>query len=400
MTPSQWPWAEPLNVSHEQIIHWQQAAGEADLLPWLLQNGHLDVPSYLDWAKEFYNLPVLQSSYFYSTEFDGNFLKSQLTAATTASFGPWRLPVAGWENQIYVACVEPLSPVPAGWVQLLCDPRALAEVVAMIPANGAETPMAEEPAIIADAPMAIDPPPFVLNLDENTIFGERPSEPASTLTTEFKAAPTDSPTAAAAAEPRTEPPPPEPYAVSVTENLAEPATERTIEPTVVAKPIKPSPAVAPKAPAAPITALSPALKATCQQVFARIGLVYKHALLVKWASPRFQVVEQGSTWGGDLKGSTVPEDQPSFLRIVLKTRLPYHGHLVASPLHKDLMTTWGFSELPGCVTAVPILIESQLWGILVGVGDESHQSMNPLKMVEGQALVLRDALSGEQKQAA
>lgn len=73
---------------------------------------------------------------------------------------------------------------------------------------------------------------------------------------------------------------------------------------------------------------------------------------------------------------------PTFLRIVLKTGHPYHGYVIDSPAHREFFASLGITDLPKCVTAIPVLIEGHLWGVVVAFGTEDKQKMENLEFAQ------------------
>lgn len=67
-------------------------------------------------------------------------------------------------------------------------------------------------------------------------------------------------------------------------------------------------------------------------------------------------------------------DQPGLFRIIKRTKQPYHGYVVSSPLNKEFFKQWGFDALPEHVTALPMIVENHLSGIILSLGDESSGS--------------------------
>ncbi len=71
-------------------------------------------------------------------------------------------------------------------------------------------------------------------------------------------------------------------------------------------------------------------------------------------------------------GSTVKPIQiqdASIFRIVLRTSLPYHGYVVPNPINNTYFNDFNRGKTPNHVTLVPILIERQISGIIMGLSD-------------------------------
>jgi hypothetical protein len=73
---------------------------------------------------------------------------------------------------------------------------------------------------------------------------------------------------------------------------------------------------------------------------------------------------------------------PTFLRIVAKTAMPYHGYLMDSEAHRSFFQALGYQDLPACVTAIPIKSDGNLWGMMVAIGTEANQKMDSLAFAQ------------------
>ena len=83
---------------------------------------------------------------------------------------------------------------------------------------------------------------------------------------------------------------------------------------------------------------------------------------------------------------------PSFFRIVAKTQLPYHGYVVDSPAHREFFARFSLTALPAAVTAVPLVHDNRLIGILVAFGDENSRSSQPLECMQKAAENLTEVM--------
>ncbi len=67
-------------------------------------------------------------------------------------------------------------------------------------------------------------------------------------------------------------------------------------------------------------------------------------------------------------------DQPGLFRIIKRTKQPYHGYVVSSSLNKAFFKNWGFETFPEHVTALPMIVEGHLTGIVLSLGDKASAS--------------------------
>lgn len=391
-------WVEALNVSPEDLSQWSaQTPDGTPLLVWCLEQGHVSIEAYLEWAREVYGLPVLDSQFF-ADAFDSSTL-----SLLRSDWSPWCFPVAKWEDVLIIACVEPPSEVQENQAYILADPTALHEAWgrsdARIPLPNMPPPLPKTGSTKApaledlqediqmdtplDAPAGIDlgvktkkftlqlagleddpvpdaptqpPVPESLNLpeEEETILEE---DEDTSLVLELKTAP---PPLTAEMEPL--PPLPPAPAAGVT------ATATRI--TVPAIEKNPPPA--------------DQVSAELQSAFERIredyiGSVFlkcvdNQGFILKW-DPKLLISK-------DVQSTPIALDTPSLFRIVFKTRLPYHGFAVDSPAHREVFAQMGLKTHPSCVSAIPLFDHNALCGMLVAFGEESAQTPKALERLQ------------------
>jgi hypothetical protein len=149
--------------------------------------------------------------------------------------------------------------------------------------------------------------------------------------------------------------------------------------------------------------LPPDEAAAIDQVFKHLNEGYQHSCIMKWESGgqarlyKWDAKMQPENGGKDI---AVNLAFPSFLRIVSKTSHPYHGFLVDSATHREIFTKLGCKELPACVTAVPIKVNSRVWGALIATGDANMQRLEYLSQVEFAVDELAAAMTPIWKQSA
>lgn len=360
-------WVEALNIDSEKLTTWSAEVPEGmPLLFWCMERGHVSPETYLNWARENYQLPVLDSNFF-TQALDRQDLPVDRTN------GPWTVacfPVGRWDGLTYVACVEPPREVPTGqYVFVLANPHDMTAAWNEQPSQASASPSSPNSTFDMPEGMAMKTfKPFQLNIDDaNLIVPATPSETAA--------------------------PKPEVKAKPVLE--AEPILD--IQP-------KMSPPPAPPV-AKPAAVAAPSGDIESQEIDLAFRQLKEHFIssmilkadgnfisLYKW-SPEFDLASVSDKCKIDLSG-------PSLFRIVSKTKLPYHGYVVDSPVHRDFFKSIGFDDLPASVTAVPIKIEDGLWGMLVSIGTEAAQRAKTLQVAETTVEKLTASLSSVWKSAA
>lgn len=373
-------WVEALNINPDLLAEWSaQAPARKPILVHCIEQGLVDYGEYMRWAQERFQLPVLQANYFQAT-----FDPSQLDQAKiTGEWHPWIYPVDKWENITYIACVEPPQEPESPDVRyVLADPRAMRDAwggtaTTIRPLNSQEVP---PPVPAEDLPngLTASPPPFVLDLD-NATFNIGP-------VTEVKPRPVAKVEEEAEEEIIDSSQVSEIRVIETPAPVAPPAAPKAQPkaPELKVVPSAPQPVAAKKAPA-PQTAVSAADEdGAIKTLFTQLRERYSASLILKCdgQNARLYKNDQTLTPSKDSDKTSVNLSYPTFLRIVSKTNLPYHGYLVDSPAHQEFFTSLGLDKLPVCVTAIPVRFETFLWGIVVAFGDEENQKMESLSFAQ------------------
>ncbi|MBX3021313.1 MAG: GAF domain-containing protein [Bdellovibrionales bacterium] len=373
-------WVEALNINPEKLNEWSsQAPSGKPLLVWCLEEGHVDLQEYLLWASERFGLPVLSSAFFESGGMDPQFMISQ---RHTGNWSPWCFPIDRWDGITYVACVEPPEERHADVRYVLADPRVMLDAWEM---TGTGVPVGEEaPMRELDAPigMNLETKAFTLNFDDSIM---QPSTVAAPKKPEV-------------AKPTPQAPPPPTPATPVKTAPVEEKTTVAQMPIVAnddldATQIDMSGKTMLVRPTAPVEKLNlPSNEAQAlQKAFDYLNKIYKHSCVLRVNGNDASFYKADAALKAD-PSAHMDLEQPSCLRIVIKTGLPYHGYLVDSPTHREFFRALAGNEMPDCVTAVPLKVNGQIWGLLMALGTEELQNLETLGMVEGTAVQLMTAL--------
>ncbi len=98
------PWVEALNLNPNQVAQWALDVPKHESVTfWCLDRGLVRSQDYFEWAKNFYQLPFLDSEYFQKPANRDLWLKIQ----TVANWNPELLPLEEWDGVVFVGCVEP-----------------------------------------------------------------------------------------------------------------------------------------------------------------------------------------------------------------------------------------------------------------------------------------------------
>ncbi|HMN68176.1 MAG TPA: hypothetical protein PKC28_06515 [Bdellovibrionales bacterium] len=343
-------WAEALKISADSLERWSLEAPEGmPVVVHCLEQALIRGEDYFAWAQEHFGMAMLNSSFFASA-LDTSRLRE---ARQNGDWKPWMFPVSEWDGVLYVACAEPPSTEIPDTVFLLADPVVMRQAW-----NDCEESSFEAPTGLSDAP-----PPFKLNLD-NTAFGATAVDLAPENTVSENTMPVI------------------PLPVEQTES-------HILSPTAAVLPEMP---VMEKDPARPsLITKSPPPKPKIVALDNEINGLFTHLRQRYQASLVMRVHQNVATiyrWDPELNlqasapNASVNLSYPTFLRIVSKTMMPYHGYLVDSPAHQELFAHFGMDKLPACVSAVPIRTNGDLWGIAIAFGDESAQKLDSLNFLQ------------------
>ncbi len=302
-------WAEALNISPENLSLWSANAPDGEpLLVWCLEQGHIEVESYLNWAQTNLELPILDSRFF-SEGLDASLLDE---AQKSSLWHPWLFPVEKWEEVTIIACVElPREESDKDFRYVLADPRAMRQAWQ----NASAKSDFDAPIGIGKGPTV----PFVLNLDAPVNVEEAPQP------------------------------------VGVTSKSND----------------------------------------TIDELFKTLSDRFHASLILKCANNQAKFLHWDQSFKKIQANFSIDLNTPSFLRIVYKTGMPYHGYLMDSPAHQEIFRNLGLSSIPECVTAVPIKRAEVIWGILVAFGSEENQKLEFLSFAEKATAHMVSALGAE-----
>ena len=74
-----------------------------------------------------------------------------------------------------------------------------------------------------------------------------------------------------------------------------------------------------------------------------------------------------SNWQQDnTRSMTVDLKMPSVFRIVNESKQPYHGYVVPNTVNDAFFTTWNQGTYPEYLTILPMVVENNLFGMLLG----------------------------------
>ncbi len=348
---SQQNWVEALKISPESLSAWSaQAPSGTPLLVYCIEHGHIAIDQYFQWAQAHFEVPVLDSRFFLEA-FDESRVAD---VRAQGDWHPWQFPVEKWDGVVIVACVEvPTEEERGNYKYVLADPRAMRDVWASTSGSSTASRPPAAPALESsyDAPIGISTTakPFKLNLD---------------LSAAMEATTEDSESQASI-------------------RIDQGTSSGTALPELPDLPATPDPGTN----ASVVTEMKPKRDLTREELvaikdlFTQLGTRYQRSFIAKVVDYDAVVSHWDERMPIDA-GPIVSLAQPTFLRIVAKTLMPYHGYLMDSPAHRELFQALSYEALPPCVTAIPLKTDGNLWAILVAIGTDQNQKMDSLTFVQ------------------
>jgi hypothetical protein len=79
---------------------------------------------------------------------------------------------------------------------------------------------------------------------------------------------------------------------------------------------------------------------------------------------------------------TISMEEPSAFRLVFRTNKPYHGYFVPGETNDKFVQDWNKSSTPESWTMTPVIIDDNLFGVLIGIGDSTAYNKNALGLME------------------
>jgi hypothetical protein len=422
------PWAQPLQISPEQIAAWRgQAPEHESLLAWCFEKKKVSEQIYLAWAQKHYQLPIVREEFF-------DLRPSPALFEKVRSLAPWSrtlFPVAEWDGVVFVACLEPadlqllpdtqfryvlapLSGLTKHW-DTLTAPQEFTATAA--PAEAPAQATADESAEVLELPpvpmstqsmimggsadddlILIDSDPTERESSENSTeaVAEAGLEKPEGLDLDWGTSEGVEDAKAASApldwaDPEPAPSAP-PVAMAKTDASSPGRVSKVvgeITKTVTHIEANPAPGVVGgatvKGKALDLSRAPQAFSISRDEdeaasfVLAQFMTRFAGALILHrqghelrpWRWP------DSFEWQQD---AAIPLDKPSLFKIAFKSRQPYHGPVVSNGQNDAFFRSLGFEVPPAHVTAQPIVAGQDVVGILVGFGDAGTSAAANLQL--------------------
>ncbi len=128
----------------------------------------------------------------------------------------------------------------------------------------------------------------------------------------------------------------------------------------------------------------PSLEEVTELAFAKMQGIFRKALMLVFQGGHLRPWK----WTGDVtyagKGKPDPIDlvPASIFKIVYTTALPYHGYIVPNPINNAFFADFNDGANPGHVTIMPVMVNGQIAGMLMGMTDAQLNLKAVLRQME------------------
>lgn len=417
------PWANALQVAPEKYSAWTiEAPKHESLTFYCLDRGLIRSNEYFNWAKEYYGLPMIDTKYFQQPA--NRELWQQIQSV--AHWTPALLPLEMWDGVVFVACVEPPDDVqwsfPVQYVlahprdlklyleRLDDDPTRIGRSILTSPSFHTSSQVLTPPVVQETTPPSLEAPvgvslslpdlpstnegldevtspsmvlppidvPEGLNISSEILKSETPTldqpklEIPEGLGDVLGLASASASASASAPPPLTSKSPPPP----------------SVQAQVLAKPNSKGGPQGYEIDSDQLASSSIDAATSSDEALAWVFLQMKQHFIFSWML--FYHDGNLSPWRWD-KGAQPRKDSalspldlspPSLFRIVVRSKMPYHGHVIDNPVNSEFFKNWGLRSIPEHVTAIPLMSGEHLIGILLGAGAKTANTDQVLQFME------------------
>ena len=110
-----------------------------------------------------------------------------------------------------------------------------------------------------------------------------------------------------------------------------------------------------------------------EQLYQLSSTYFKGVIIFSFQNNVFKPIE----WSPSMEGpaTPIPIDKPSVFKMIVNSRVAYHGFIAENPVHKNFFEPWGYKTLPKHVTLVPLISPDKIIiGAYMGISDVAvHQ---------------------------
>lgn len=127
------------------------------------------------------------------------------------------------------------------------------------------------------------------------------------------------------------------------------------------------------------TAASVGWPPAIQEVFQRMKEHYEQCMVLTFTDERLVPSYWDSTWTLAMNAPPAIDHQPaSVFRIVIDSKGPYHGYVAPNPVNDAFFQAWNKAKYPEHLTVVPIIVQNEVTGMILGTTSRVRGTMVPL----------------------
>lgn len=331
------PWISALNVPQSTYDSWLKTCPQNEpILLWCLSTGKISSDDYFSWAQEHYGLALLSSEFFKQKPDPSLWKKIQ----TVANWSADMIPILEWDGVIFIVCIEPRPDI--NWsfpIQfILANANDLKKYWSELHSDNTQA----QPEIEAPAGLSL-PPDLKLNLDFTAPEGLSPIAGATTSVIQMK------------------------QATSVAPDGLNVALHT--QPTNT--------------------------HSHYMDFLFRIENDFQGGMILSVDNEQIKAL----AWGSKFKPRDIKAEklwslsQPSAFRVVFRTKLPYLGHVVDTPVNREFFNSWGFDNLPEHILVQPVKNDLQMTHLILLLTTSENKNHNTLHMAEKLAVEFNQMIS-------
>lgn len=415
------PWVKALGIPEEDYQRWCSgiSAGESVTFA-CLRAGRIPVDGYLEWARDHYGLAILRSEFFLKPANSDLYNKLKTVSNWSQEF----VPVHEWDGVIFVACVEPTD---VEWSypvrQVLATPEDLQKYWNNL--HDAAAPVAPEAAYAHEEVTNAFPPQPTTPVPPHDQFTKTPvANPSKKEADPFDAlsAIIDAPVATNTIEgidlkiaaTDVDLNIPEGFtssAIASPSKAAEPSMEALM--AELTKTSAASENTTPEMPENTFTAIRPSTGVPAPEksvsvgegqfqseaTLNELGADFQGAMVLKIEGERLQPWAWDSHWVS-AKPASIDLSGASAFRVVYRTKMPYMGHIVDTPVNTAFFNAWGSHALPEAVLVQPLIHQGNWVGMLILKCDKNKKQTQLLNIAERVAPKFIELMAKAQAKAA
>ncbi len=176
MSKNIFPWVKPLGLSSSNFADKPEGANS---LVWGLKNNIINPEEYLQWATEYFQLPAIKAEFF-SFALDFNLIEKY---SNLYDWHAYCYPIYQWENQLFIACLEPpTTSISMNTCFVIAPFHALESAWQKNENSRPGAPKATEQVPIIETPAAIESEPSLAATEVATV-DTPPPPPAPSIET-------------------------------------------------------------------------------------------------------------------------------------------------------------------------------------------------------------------------